>query len=489
LIGEALAVVALVATGESYVRTAGVKRHSIAAALAFPTGVACVVLLGLVLLALRIPAKPLTALLVATLSAALASIRWLKRSPSEWLMLGLVCAIGLVGTVALRIAHLINLSPDSFDTAWSGSLLGMYGNTSFHQAATLERRSLALPYLHGLAGNLSDGYFLPSISPLLAISCLALILIGSWTLMRTQGSLTRASAAWFVGLLAVLTLTTNRFVYHAFYLHSHMWFATALATIVVSGVLVLRGSMSERALRFVAVPTIAVAVVLRPEGAIVISLVILPLLVGRWDYLDVRTRSVLLAALGMSTLLWNGAILWPAFGSDVTVAVVGSTALGLALTALAFASDWLKRLNRRFVLGGCLTALFVMVGAAAIFKPDTVRASVDATIQNQLMGSGLWGRSLILLCSLLILGFLLIRSKVLSVTVFGVIAFAPVSLLLAVLRDGAYRVGSGDSLNRMLFHFVPLMVLALAGFIAGKPRWGTESESDRGLVRDRLEDA
>jgi hypothetical protein len=46
--------------------------------------------------------------------------------------------------------------------------------------------------------------------------------------------------------------------------------------------------------------------------------------------------------------------------------------------------------------------------------------------------------------------------------IFTVATFVPLGLLLALLREGEYRVGPGDSLNRMLLHIVPIAVVAIA---------------------------
>jgi hypothetical protein len=42
--------------------------------------------------------------------------------------------------------------------------------------------------------------------------------------------------------------------------------------------------------------------------------------------------------------------------------------------------------------------------------------------------------------------------------------------LLAYLREGAYREGPGDSLNRMLLQFVPIAILLVVSALA-TDRW------------------
>jgi hypothetical protein len=66
---------------------------------------------------------------------------------------------------------------------------------------------------------------------------------------------------------------------------------------------------------------------------------------------------------------------------------------------------------------------------------------------------------------LIVLSFLVVitlftnRGAALVALRFPLTSFIPVFVLLAYLRDGGYRVGEGDSLNRMLMQFVPLAVL------------------------------
>ena len=54
---------------------------------------------------------------------------------------------------------------------------------------------------------------------------------------------------------------------------------------------------------------------------------------------------------------------------------------------------------------------------------------------------------------------------------FPLTTFIPVAFLLAYLREGAYRVGYGDSLARMTMHVVPLAVLyVIAVTVANRSR-------------------
>ncbi|TVR86211.1 MAG: hypothetical protein EA416_15680, partial [Trueperaceae bacterium] len=61
--------------------------------------------------------------------------------------------------------------------------------------------------------------------------------------------------------------------------------------------------------------------------------------------------------------------------------------------------------------------------------------------------------------------------------------FLPQAFVIAYLRDAAYRVGGGDSLNRMLIQVVPLMVVFVVVSFQGAmrdrlPRHATVVEED-----------
>ncbi len=56
---------------------------------------------------------------------------------------------------------------------------------------------------------------------------------------------------------------------------------------------------------------------------------------------------------------------------------------------------------------------------------------------------------------------------------FPLTSFIPFAFLLAYLRGIAFRVGDGDSLNRMWIQLIPIAVLYLIVAIgAGERRWG-----------------
>jgi hypothetical protein len=94
-----------------------------------------------------------------------------------------------------------------------------------------------------------------------------------------------------------------------------------------------------------------------------------------------------------------------------------------------------------------------------------------ATEQNLLYGAGGWGFSLLILAVLVLVGVVVARGEAIHFLRFPVTSFVPLGFLLAYLRDLPFRVGAGDSLNRLWIHIVPLamlFVVAAFGTINGK---------------------
>ena len=101
---------------------------------------------------------------------------------------------------------------------------------------------------------------------------------------------------------------------------------------------------------------------------------------------------------------------------------------------------------------------------------------------------GAWGASLLVLAGVLVVAVLLRRVEHEQVWLFPLLTFVPLSVLLAFLREGAYRVGPGDSLNRMLLHVLPLAVLAVAVTADGEARPWTRRLASRSSAGDGDED-
>ena len=139
----------------------------------------------------------------------------------------------------------------------------------------------------------------------------------------------------------------------------------------------------------------------------------------------------------------------------------------LLVAACLLAPYLSERLPARFGLGALVAAgLLLGTFGYAVLEPLGFRRSLSATWTN-LTVSGGWGLSF--LVTLAAAGLALLHSRhlydpVLRRVWYVVAGFIPLALIAAWLREGAYRVGQGDSLNRMLVHIFPLLVLLAASW-------------------------
>jgi hypothetical protein len=234
-----------------------------------------------------------------------------------------------------------------------------------------------------------------------------------------------------------------------------------------------RGVLPTRA---VVVPALSVVAIVigRPEATLLLPLLLVPIAVC----LEVARRVVwvLSGTFAAATFLWwvvvlRGLAPWSP-SSAATVSVV--TAVGvLLLTAVV------PRLPRHTVTASRLPLLvlaaltLVLVVYLVTDGGEVVWASLWATARN-LAGEGLWGLLVPVLVLLLVIvsrAWSLPAGQVFTVPLVG---FLPLALVLAYAREGAYRVGPGDSLNRMWMHLLPLAVTYLVlVLLEGRPRTRT----------------
>lgn len=368
------------------------------------------------------------------------------------------CGAGLIllfaGTWWFRAANLAKYHIDSFAYLIVGRYLahGDYGHAS---ANILEKRQLGSGVIHSLAPD-SEAY-LQAHGPLLFFALVASFV---WVLLRREGNV-GFRGGWLVAVGAALIITNNRLVWGGFYINNHMLVATFFLMIVATAWLVGSGPRAWKPLLPVVLVGVPVLVVSRPEGFILASLALLPLLLD--DRVTSGVRRMILISLGLSTAGWftyvtvkttllSGSI----DPQNALPAVYG--ALALALVPLIGRVEFGRWKGRILVLAEI--GLWVVLGVFAMREPEVLWASARATYENLVKGAGGWGSSLVVL-GLLVLGAWLLgrRDGGFAALRFPVTTSVPSFALLAYLREGAYRVGNGDSLNRMMIHVVPVAIL------------------------------
>jgi hypothetical protein len=435
-------------------------RRRVAAAV--PVGLALVSTVELVLLATGLPiAYPVVALLVAVVLAATVAVRTrsLHSTDARW-------AAMLAGTIVVVVAitaavPIVNVTADSFRYATVAGLLTMGGSAAGGSGFLFLSRSLALGTVHGLADP-AVGY-LRAVGPIVAIS--TVVLVGD--MVRAGVQSLHPSVARLAEVGAVLALATNHwFLFHALYLNGHLLFAAWLLLIMMVTLDVVRDPDGEHRLALCATSVLAVALtVLRPEGALVVGLALAPVALDR--AVPRRWRATLLAVTGIGVVLWHTAVLLPLFGDDTRslVELLGMSALGVALLGAPVLLPVLDRFRGRRPLVWLHAALWGVVLLGAVRSPGIMRSSTIATIRN-VTSDGLWGVSFWMLAGLIAAVLLTRQVPDQRVWVFPLVTFLPLSLVLGFVRGGGYRIGAGDSLNRMLVHVLPLAVVTV-GLAAG----------------------
>ncbi len=470
MIVEVLVVLAFLIGGSALAAVYGVRGWAVPA-VGFALGVAVHVGLVGALTVASLPSPPWLGVML-TLLGPLAWWGWRWHQGDDVPVapiptLGVLAAtVGLV--LAARAANLVNFTPDSFRYLTTAGLLNG-GRLDDASPFLLESRVLAVPAMHAPAG-LSGELYLRSVTPLLALSgVLVLVWLVTVGLRTFDGP---PSPTLIAVAAAALLVTTNRFVFHAFYINGHGPLATWLLILGGASWLAVRradevGGPQLTLLQATVLPAIVLA---RPDGGVLAGLVLLPLLTA--DGVPARLRWVGLGVLGLTMTAWQGFLVsfYRSAGGDVPFSVTALLLVGIgavlgALSVRRLGTAWLPRRS----LGLTELVLWGAAGVAIAFDPQVLLDSARATVQNTGWEGG-WGVSLLMLAGLAVAVLMATDVPGRAVLRFPLTAFVPLAILLAYLRGNAYRVGPGDSLNRMLIHLVPMLILFLVASFPSE-RW------------------
>ncbi len=439
-----------------------VRRHIRGAArmwLATPIGISVYLIIALTLIVFTGTLSPeiaialtgaagLIGLTVASVGGSLdhTEIRWA----------GLALAVAVATVVVARVAHLTRLTPDSLRYLLASTDLVLPDALSEMNESDLVIRQIGLPALH-VFSDLVGRQYLASIAPLFGVSGLGYFV---WLTRDVTQGLKARKSNWLV-LSAVLFLgTSNRLVYDSFYVNAHIQMAVYLLIAVSCGWLAVSREQSGWAVP--AGLALAATILLRPEAALVAAILLVAIAASRAGW-AVRALMTVPSILVMS--LWYGIALWQnARGGDaisLTAPVFGSMVALFGSAAIVLAGGFTRakavvRYSDRLMLAG----LAVLVVYFGLSTPDVLADSIVSTFRN-ITYNGLWLFTWVAALGLLLVALLMHRipdGRLWSVPIIG---FAILFWLLPLLRDGAYRVGEGDSGNRMLAHFLALVVAFL----------------------------
>jgi len=431
--------------------------------LSIPIGVSLYLVAALVLIVITGTLDPPVALGLAVAMAGVGPVvARLRGGPTRWDLKQGAWAVGIaIATVVIvRLVHLTRLTPDSLRYLLGATDLALPDALEEFNRADLINRQIGLPSLHALA-ELVDRRYMASVAPLFGVSGLGLFV---WLSRQFTMHMETRRRRWLVVSALLFLGASNRLVYDSFYINTHIQMAVYLL-ISVSGawLAVARGQTGWALPAGVALGS---TLLLRPEAPIMVAVILVSVAASKAGW---PVRIGLALPPTVVTSIWYGLVLWnharggdevsvtaPVFGSLVAVVgavllvIVGGTKRGKSIVG---PTDWL-------MLAG-LVVLLVTYGAAS---PDFVVRSAQAAFHN-LTRDGLWLLTWVAALPLLALALIIRRGRDSRLWTVPILGFGILWWLLPLIRGGAYRVGSGDSGNRILAHILPVVVafLVLAG--------------------------
>jgi cytochrome c oxidase subunit IV len=387
---------------------------------------------------------------------------------------GYTIGVAVLTVILARVLHLTRLTPDSLRYLLAANDLALPDAFEQVHRADLLLRQIGLPSLHTLS-DLTDRRYMASIAPLFGVSGLGLFTWLAWRF--TQGSETRRRMWLVVG--AVLFLgSTNRLVYDSFYINSHIQMAVFLLIAVAGSWLAV--TTDKPGWAWPAGLALAATLLMRPEAPLVVAVVMAAVAASRATW-PVRWAMTLPSVVVMA--LWYGIALWQHanFGNRIalTAPVFGSLVAVFGATGVTLAGAWARaRSVVRHLDLVALAGLALLVAGYGVRSPDVVVGSIKATFRN-LTYDGMWMLTWVAALGLLAVALLVQRfadSRLWTVPILG---FGLLYWLLPLIRDGAWRVGTGDSGNRILAHIIAVVVMFLV-LAAVEP---TEPEPGSGGLR------
>jgi hypothetical protein len=264
----------------------------------------------------------------------------------------------------------------------------------------------------------------------------------------------------FFGLVAVAIVLTNaRFLTDLAVIGPHLLVALWLLLLLA---LLAETKPPSTIARPILIGAVALALgASRPEGALLVVLAALPHLVRQSDP---QRRLHHVRAAAFAVFAWQ--LAHRTDGLTTVPQLDGFAMIALTVALATMTVPVIARLVGRVpAVGLAIAGAWVALLIVLLLHPDAVIRSLIATVANVALDVGGWGVGFLLLAALAILVRLLSRRPLPLRAGLLVSAFLPVHLMLPVLASASgdsYRIGQSDSLNRMLFHIFPLLVVAVS---------------------------
>jgi len=388
-------------------------------------------------------------------------------------------ALGLFGTAVGLVRYTV-ANADSYVSYWP--LAVELARTGVVNTRVFASRGTMIPSMgaiHALLG--SEWAYV--IYPMLAATLLAWMVLTLWTGPLSGAS--RKTKLLITGGAALFLALEPSFLFHSFFVHSHMmsalylmmslsclWMAVRPGSIredgqLETGYLVLSGVFA------------AGFALTRTDG---IAYMFVPI-------------ATAISVLTMSKVRWRGvaAFFVPLLFIVFTTFAAGYYRLGLwedsklsgkpalailAVLALSVAGPWIVETIDRFLpfrvsgerfLGILVAVAFSLMLIVFALKWESSRLALNNTRINLFQGYGgyhyLWYAVVVLIVMSLIAGDALRRGTWTRWAFLAIALYYPIAGLIHGTSH-AGRIGTGDSLNRVVFHALPLIVWYVAAVVA-----------------------
>jgi hypothetical protein len=463
LVYEAATTMMVIVTGYLLCRRASVladAKRSVVLAYSLAFGASGVIVVSALTSLLSINGPAVSLLAPLALGAAVAGVRGIGRPVNSAVReLAVVPLVVAVVTLLARFFRWGNLTGDSWHHIANARLLATNRLGLLASTDPVNFEEFAIGYslfqMHSSWGGHLANF---TLGPLLGLAVLILLLealediLGRRHVLVSRGLVALVAVAWFFWVIST-------------YVNSHM----LVALLILTAYQASRSGTMQDGWDIAAVALLLVVLVLlRVENILVVTLFLAtlpfwgqpgpqPITLARWGFFFTGLTTVIIQSLNVFA--------YRSVGLPLTISTVGLGLLGTALLVVALLTPRLvswRLLPLRYVL-------VLLLGANAVYllvEPGEFRMSVVATARNLFAFDGDWG----LLAPFLILaavgGLLDMRTHGEHRAILRFVRDASLVLFFTgFLRDVPFRVGAGDSLNRQLFHLLPLVVLGVGGWV------------------------
>jgi hypothetical protein len=471
---ETVTLIALIGVWAAFFHLVGFGRL-VAYTCASAAAPATVSFLHSILLLLGIPATPgLVAVLSVGLPSAAIVFVAQRSNSTVWSgvrIAGCYVAPALLGASAMsRVVRFERATPDTLLYIAHARLLGDKSSV-FLDSADLSERGLGVSSYHSLA-SLFDRQLFASMQLNVGVASCCAIFACSWRLISKNQPRHIAGLVSSAGTLFIAV--TDRFIFSHQLVNQHGLVGLQLGAVLLLSITLDDASLRLRGAAIASLALVASSIVsARPEGVLSVTYLLFLVATSGLVSLGKRARDLpmLVCCLVLLSLPW-AAVLWlhGPRGQAIGTLLIGFGTLAAGpVRRRLFKVDEVDRTTARRLATRSAIALYLS-GVLLLCLLDSQRdlglltRSIGAIATN-FISNGAWGVTVMLVVLLFAVPdrYLTELTRLLKDALLGSTA---VLLGLAVIRQGEYRVGAGDSFNRIMYHYLPITGVFLALYLS-----------------------